>query len=337
MRGLFLEPIDPVIQSELIRRRKILAANLRSSTNADYSHTYYFGKTPWIKITSNALILQEDGSYDDMVRLSNILQSGVTDPNSTMSPAPLAQTKDLFRPDMRMTALPALKNLSVETKGKLGSIKEARFSFTVFHEDDLELYEQLYMVPGVTLCVEWGWSTYSGESIGEDTGLITKDDYAKEIITNIFNEETPGQYDGLLGIVKNFNYTVNPDGSYDCSVEATSPNSILMSLTNDDSDRYPKYEAVMENSDGEAGSSRPIRPSSMLIKILKSGGLNKDSLEGTGIYEYKIYKNADDASGTTATGAEILSNAGLEADGDSLPHWMKVKRDEESYKYYAFM
>ena len=46
--------------------------------------------------------------------------------------------------------------------------------------------------------------------------------------------------------------TVNPDGSYDCSVEATSPNSILMSLTNDDSDRYPKYEAVMENSDGEA-------------------------------------------------------------------------------------
>ena len=184
MRGLFLEPIDTVIQEELRRRRKILSADSRISAaneGANFEWTDFFGKTPWIKIVSNAMIKQSDGSYDDSIRLNHILQSGVVDPNA-LTPGTLVQTANLFRPEMRMTPLPALKTLNIETKGKLGSIKEAKFSFTVYHEDDLDLYEQLYMVPGVTLCVEWGWSTYDGVAIGDDDSLITKDDYAKAIM-----------------------------------------------------------------------------------------------------------------------------------------------------------
>ena len=338
MRGLFLEPIDTVIQEELRRRRKILSADSRISAaneGANFEWTDFFGKTPWIKIVSNAMIKQSDGSYDDSIRLNHILQSGVVDPNA-LTPGTLVQTANLFRPEMRMTPLPALKTLNIETKGKLGSIKEAKFSFTVYHEDDLDLYEQLYMVPGVTLCVEWGWSTYDGVAIGDDDSLITKDDYAKAIMEGVFYSTSPGQYDGLLGIVKNFNYSIQPDGSYECSVEATSPNTVLMGLTNDDSDRYPKYEMVMENSDGEAGQVRPIRPTSMLYRIIKAGGLKKDDLDGTGIFKYNMYEtSAEDPQEVTAK--VVLENAGIVSDGDSLPHWMKAKRGEEKYKYYSLI
>ena len=335
MRGLFLEPIDNVIQQELVRRRKILSAANRSksaTTGTSFEWEEYFGKTPWIKIVSNAMIKKADGSYDDQIRLNHILQSGVVDPNALI-PGTLAQTVDLYRPDMRMTPLPALTRLTVETKGKLGSIKEAKFTFTVYHEDDLDLYEQLYMVPGVTLCVEYGWSIYQGVTIGQDPSLVSKDDYAKAIIDGVFNSDGPGRYDGLLGIVKNFNYSVQPDGSYECSVEATSPNSILMGLTNQDSDRYPKYEMVMENQDGEPGQVRPVRPTSMIYRILRKGGLTKDDLDGTGILKYNIYDTAA-AAPKEGTGKTILANAGIKADGDSLPHWMKVKRGDEKYKYY---
>ena len=76
MRGLFLEPIDPIIQDELRRRRAILkgtadpgSTGLRVSSPVepmeDFEWSYYFGKTPWIKIMSNALVKKDDDTYDD--------------------------------------------------------------------------------------------------------------------------------------------------------------------------------------------------------------------------------------------------------------------------------
>ena len=51
MRGLFLEPIDTVIQEELRRRRKILSADSRISAaneGANFEWTDFFGKTKFL-------------------------------------------------------------------------------------------------------------------------------------------------------------------------------------------------------------------------------------------------------------------------------------------------
>ena len=94
------------------------------------------------------------------------------------------------------------------------------------------------MRPGYPLLLEWGWTTYI-DNDGNNTSkfptikeffdpYVSQELINKKIIQNKI--DTGGNYDGMMGICKNFNYKARPDGGYDCITEITSTGEIIESL-----------------------------------------------------------------------------------------------------------
>lgn len=124
--------------------------------------------------------------------------------------------------------MPGITSVNIETQGRLGSVRSATINFKCWDKDQLDVIDALYFKLGFTMFVEWG-NTYfykasdptkviSTElySIDPFQDNLTKEDINIQIVKNI--RETEGNYDGMLGIVTNFNFSLNQEGGFDCSL-----------------------------------------------------------------------------------------------------------------------
>jgi len=127
-----------------------------------------------------------------------------------------------FRP------MPGLTSVSIETQGKLGSLRAATINFRCWDKSQLDIIDALYFKLGFTMFLEWGNTFFyrtngtrveSSElySIDPFKENLTKEEIAVQISKNVRNSE--GNYDALLGMVTNFNFTYNQDGGYDCTIK----------------------------------------------------------------------------------------------------------------------
>jgi len=134
--------------------------------------------------------------------------------------------------------MPGITDANIRTKSAYGSLREAKINFKCHNQRQLEILELLYMRPGYTLLLEWGWTTYI-DNDGNNTSkfptikeffdpYVSQELIMKKIIENKIS--TGGNYDGMMGICKNFNYKARPDGGYDCITEITSTGEIIESL-----------------------------------------------------------------------------------------------------------
>ena len=139
--------------------------------------------------------------------------------------------------------MPGLTSVSIETAGRLGSLRTATINFKVWNMNQLNVIEALYFRLGYSMLLEWGHTQYyrNNSSIGGD--FITSDIYGIEnpFITGTRKETiqqniarkaraTTGNYDGMLGIVSNFNWSFNQDGGYDCNVKIVGLGAVMDSL-----------------------------------------------------------------------------------------------------------
>jgi len=164
-------------------------------------------------------------------------------------------------PGYAQSPIPGITQLSVSNKGDLGTIRRASFDIKVHNAADLEAIEMMYMIPGMSVLIEWGWyhpqfymdpidlelitdgqpltSTkninieilkksfgLTGE-FGDDSELF-KIGYYENQANSFFGKYGPraGIYDGLLGIVTKFSWTNDGQGGYDCRVDCISPGSL---------------------------------------------------------------------------------------------------------------
>ena len=157
------------------------------------------------------------------------------------------------RPDFANTPPPGVESISISTKGAMGSIKTADVKLRVFHANDMEHIERAYLMPGITLFLEWGWSgtepigdiAYKGARgksstkleqmiVEKKLGLGATDNIVLSGQTAQTNEEAlgnkPGQYDGMLGVITKFNWSLDSDGSYSVNISIISPNSLVMGI-----------------------------------------------------------------------------------------------------------
>jgi hypothetical protein len=134
--------------------------------------------------------------------------------------------------------MPGIIDLNVRTKTAYGSLREAKVKFVCHNQRQLEILELLYMRPGYPVMVEWGWVTYIGND-GKRTSEfphiseffsphVTQEFIYRQIIKNKI--KTGGNYDGLLGICKNFSYKARADGGYDCQTELVATGEIIEQL-----------------------------------------------------------------------------------------------------------
>lgn len=129
--------------------------------------------------------------------------------------------------------MPGITNVNVQSKSAYGSLQEATVSFIAWDIRQLEDLELLYMRPGYTVLLEFGWNyvnpipKYNILDIAAGTGVSLNDAF-KELYQKISSSN--GNYTALLGYVKNYNWSARDDGGYDCTTTIISLGEVLESL-----------------------------------------------------------------------------------------------------------
>jgi hypothetical protein len=143
---------------------------------------------------------------------------------------------DKEKQEYGLRPMPGITSVNIETQGALGSVRGATINFKVWDKDQLDVMDALYFKLGFTMFLEWGNTFfYKGvDSITskqtddvlhstEDYSIdpfskgLTKEDLNYKIGKNI--RETEGNYDAMLGVVSNFNFSFNQAGGYDCTLK----------------------------------------------------------------------------------------------------------------------
>lgn len=126
-----------------------------------------------------------------------------------------------------------------------GSLRDATLNITAYNRFQFDVIETLYLRLGYTMMVEWGNNIYFEKvtdenykkvgstiidkwwfNVGEDgsTHLEALDQIEK------YRRKYHGNYDGFVGVVKNFRWSIEPDGTYNIEIQLVSLGSVIESL-----------------------------------------------------------------------------------------------------------
>ena len=133
--------------------------------------------------------------------------------------------------------MPGITGVSIETQGRLGSVRGASIDFKCWDKDQLDIIDALYFKLGFTMFLEWGHTYFYPSQAKNIDGVqldpskvastemfaidpfeqnLTKEEININIAKNSRNSE--GNYDAMLGIVTNFTFSYNQEGGYDCNL-----------------------------------------------------------------------------------------------------------------------
>jgi hypothetical protein len=129
--------------------------------------------------------------------------------------------------------MPGITNVSIRSKGAYGSLQEATVSFICWDIKQLEEMELLYMRPGYTVLFEMGWNYAKANGELPRYDILNQENLElNEGFKQIYEliEDSKGNYNALLGYVKNYSWSARDDGGYDCTTSIISLGEILESL-----------------------------------------------------------------------------------------------------------
>jgi uncharacterized protein (TIGR02594 family) len=151
--------------------------------------------------------------------------------------------------------MPGITNIDVKSKSAYGSLREVVVNFQCWDIQQLEDLEVLYMRPGYTVLVEWGWAPFIDNdftyqpTFTEYYDIINKPQTDRTtLFEDLFRKSVNfgGNYDAMFGYVKNYQWSARPDGGYDCQTTIISTGEIIESLKIN----YISPIAVKTNADG---------------------------------------------------------------------------------------
>tara|TARA_R110002153_G_scaffold64821_3_gene173659 strand:+ start:25826 stop:27874 length:2049 start_codon:yes stop_codon:yes gene_type:complete len=171
-------------------------------------------KIPWLRFTSNVLANGNRLKY-------SVLSGGSA---KTLS--------DLYDTQSRNTPSPGVVDATIKHKGSMGSLKEIVVNYKCWNLKQLDQLEKLFMSLGKTVVLEYGWSIKpNGSRVSSALGY---EGCSKEFV-DFFNsaqskmKSEHGCYGAEKGVVSNFSWSQNDDGSYSCSTTFVTPSEMMMS------------------------------------------------------------------------------------------------------------
>jgi hypothetical protein len=227
---------------------------------------YLANKTAWVRLTSSVNVIlpaEEIQTYykslgvtvtdttEDALARNWVLQAGTSTQGQTGNGVNLRYgigsdgayglggTEELgYRP------MPGLTAVNIETTGRLGSLRLATINFKVWNMHQLNVIEALYFRLGYSMILEWGHTQYYNNdgtfkrneifgipnpfSIADVEGGKRKEYIQQQIAKKA--HDSSGNYDGMMGVVSHFNWSMNQEGGYDCSVKLVGLGSIIDSV-----------------------------------------------------------------------------------------------------------
>ncbi len=156
--------------------------------------------------------------------------------------------------------LPGIKSIDVQFKGGVRALRTANISWTCWTFEDLDRLMPHFLGHGKTVALEWGWvynkkRFQSLPSLIDSNGKILEEgflDYRKTILS----KEVKGDFDFMVGVIKNFEYTTRDDGGFDCKTDIVSTgvnvlDSSFSNITNTGNDFI--YNLKKDDSPEEKG------------------------------------------------------------------------------------
>ena len=166
--SIFKDTFIPEVQQQLNVRQ-----NAIFSRNASTTH-YLNARNAWIRMTSAVEVDEDAGALARQYVLlggtlneNQSLKAGVG--NSEKAYSNFSPSGDLYgftdgKPSTAGAAgirhMPGITGIEISSKSAYGSLREVVVSFNCWNVQQLENLELLYMRPGYTVLVEWGWLPY---------------------------------------------------------------------------------------------------------------------------------------------------------------------------------
>jgi len=129
---------------------------------------------------------------------------------------------------------PGIISIDIKYTGDVGGVRVAQIKWQVNSLDQFQKYAPYFLNPGRTMLVEFGWTNQSS-SIYE----LSRDEYdAMKFDKSLkaweyLNErslKSNGMYDGMLGMVTNYDFNLREDGGFDIMTEVTSQGNLMYGL-----------------------------------------------------------------------------------------------------------
>ena len=273
MGNILGNPFDDWVQTQIDVRQKSLG---KYSNIPSKDLQYYTTKTPFIRLASsvNLTNLGEDSVLqklldlgipesllsEDKLAKNLILQGGVVNATETNNNLDFDGLKfglnngELFNgsygwggiSERGYVPLPGITNADV-TYYNNGALSKTIINIKCFSKAQFQLLDVLYLRPGYTLLLEFGWSQY----LDNDGNLLSFNNFATPPMSDFLSpnknganvdqyslyetikttrENYYGNYEAIFGKVTNFSWQFNPDGSYDCQVQLTAVGDVIESL-----------------------------------------------------------------------------------------------------------
>ena len=319
---------------------------------------YLSNKSAWVRLVSSVDVSSEDMEYFRTQFGANVKRAGfgpdLPELNPIFDPTSLAKQYTLFGGTSKYLnknsyglrsgidydgaygmlgksevqqfgykPMPGITNVSIDTQGRLGSVRAATINFKCWDKNQLDIMDALYFKLGFTMFLEWGhtYFYYSGQnnqnadpnkivstelySIDPFEKGLNKEDIQLKIAQNSRNTE--GNYDAMLGIVTNFNFTYTQDGGYDCSVKLMALGVLGDSIKINNSGTLPALlveeiiqlnNTLLEISNQTNISAEQSKPQLKTIdQVLKDASSN-NVIKGTVV---KVYPSSPEQLITTTT------------------------------------
>ena len=242
--SLFKEPFDEKIIGQLNKRQDVIGKDIHSTQDTVYLNS----KTAWVQLRSSVNIGPDNFDLaTDNVLLGGALLSGNqqrrgigTDGLGIYDSG--TYNKSLNRIDNNVFGIrpmPGINSISIQSKSAYGSLRQATVNFQCWDVKQLDILETLYMRPGYTVLLEWGWTPYIDNNgklisqINQDTAFFShKNIDIQKYLADLRGRALGsfGNYDSMFGYIKNYSWKLRQDGGYDCTTEIISTGEMLESL-----------------------------------------------------------------------------------------------------------
>jgi hypothetical protein len=262
--SIFKDSFHPSIQSQLDTRQE--AINIRTPQNLQYFNS----RNAWIRLSSSVNVFKKNvpyntesaltaSNYDNVLAKQYVLQGGILNDGNKLRAglgdfsyaySNVGADGEAYRLGIR--PMPGITSLDIKSKGAYGSLRYATVNFQAWDIKQLEDLELLYMRPGYSVLLEWGWAPFLNNkgqltTTVDYTDIIDTDWKKEELFKRQYARATNGIYfnesgsqvtitgyegnaDSMFGMIKNYSWKARMDGGYDCTMEIISMGEVMESL-----------------------------------------------------------------------------------------------------------
>ena len=260
-----LNPINKKIRQTLAKRSEALKRDFTSQDplapiSDDFVSTT--SRSVWVKMFSPVLIkekgkliegarifggevFEQEGEFPILFGYGQTYGRVKIDPLDTLGEGTAIGSQiPLKRP------IPGITNFECSYEGGLSAIRTASVNFIVWSLEDLERLTPNFLAHGRGVLLEWGYgsvNTSTTETIS-DAEMIDGSAYNK---INKIVLDNGGLYDGMAGVISNYEYSLRDDGGFDCTLKLVARGVNVLNEQLDNSDSTFKAKSGDDSASSE--------------------------------------------------------------------------------------